>query len=368
MRTRLNSVLNAVLAMIVVAPALVSAAGYAHLQRYEVPDAKGFERPMTAMSVLAPIGWRAQGGVVWQANTSGCGPTTPHTNWTALAPDGIGAIAILPQESWTGFDYPALGTLPQQGPCPNFRPTNGRDFVLGYVARHRPGARVLDYQDRTAEFAEVQRMVQSMNPPMAGMETRVWIEGGLALVAYTVNGQEVREVVGTAVMFNVSRMSDYMGGYMDSYLAFAFPGFGFRAANGQLDFNVAETVRKSLRENPQWSRRMAEHHRRIAKINAKGARDRAEITRRSNQEIFDMQQESWRSTQASNDRLHREFTESIRGVETYNDPYYGDTVQLDNTYDNAWQLKDGTYVLTDDPTFEPNAVFGQDGVQLKRTP
>lgn len=348
-------------------PAFAAPPGVARLQRYEVPDQNGFEKPMAAMSLLAPMGLRAQGGVNWQANMSGCGPTAPHTNWTAVSADGLTAVSILPQESWTGFYYPALGNVPQKGQCPNFRPTNGRDFVLGYVSRYRPNARVIDYQDRTADFKEVERMLQQTAIPMQGVEQKVWVEGGLALVAYPMNGREVREIVGTAVMFNATRMSDFMGGYNDMYFAFAFPGFAFRAPSGQLDFNLAETVRKSMRENPEWSRRMAEHNRRMAQINAKGARDRAEITRKSNQEIFEMQQETWRNTQASNDRNHREFGEMIRGVETYDDPYYGGTVQLDNTYDNAWQLKDGTYVLSDDPSFDPYRTFGQDGVQLKRT-
>lgn len=357
-----------VLAALAGLPALAAPpSGVARLQRYDVPDQNGFEKPMTAMSLLAPIGWRAQGGVDWRQNMAGCGPMSPHLNWTAVSADGLSAVSILPQESWSGFYYPALGTVPQQGNCPNFRPTNGRDFVLGYVSRYRPNARVIDYQDRTADFKDVERMLQQGVAQMPGSETRTWVEAGLALVAYPVNGREVREVVGTAVMFTSSRMSDYMGGSNEFHFAFAFPGFAFRAPSGQLDFNIAETVRKSMRENPEWTQRMAEHNRRMAQINAKGARDRAEISRKSNEEIFAIQQETYRNTQASNDRNVREVGEMIRGVETYDDPYYGGTVQLDNTYDNAWQLKDGTYVLSNDPSFDPYRTFGQDGVQLKRT-
>ncbi|MGD9800055.1 MAG: hypothetical protein AB7F91_13080 [Parvularculaceae bacterium] len=348
-------------------PAGAVPAGVAHLQRYDVMDSNGFEKPMPALSVLAPVGWRTVGGVNWAQNLAGCGPTAPHFNWTAAAPDGVGQVAILPQESWTGFNASSLPPMPQQNQCPNFRPTNGRDFVIAYVQRYRPNARVLDYQDKTADYADAQRQLQQLMPPMQGTEQRLWIEAGLALIAYPVNGREVREIAGTAVMFNATRMPDMMGGFFDSYFAYAMPGFAYRAESGKLDFNLAETIRKSARENPEWSKRMAEFNRKIAKINSDGARERAEINRRSNAEISAIRQETWDNQQRSNDRMNREFGEYVKGVETYDDPYNGGTVQLDNTYDKAYQLNDGTFVLSNDPSFEPYAVFGQDGVELKKT-
>ena len=75
--------------------------------------------------------------------------------------------------------------------------------------------------------------------------------------------------------------------------------------------------------------------------------------------------QTWRSGNESSDRMQRESTEAIMGVETYNDPYYGGTVQLDHTYDNAWQLNDGSYVLTNDAMFEPYRDLGVDGQRLE---
>ena len=44
------------------------------------------------------------------------------------------------------------------------------------------------------------------------------------------------------------------------------------------------------------------------------------------------------STSATDDRIHRERIEVLRGVETYHDPVEGGTVQLDNTFDHAWRV------------------------------
>jgi len=65
------------------------------------------------------------------------------------------------------------------------------------------------------------------------------------------------------------------------------------------------------------------------------------------------------------DKNQREFVEAIRGVETYHEPVDGGVVQLDNTFDHAWRVRDGTYLLTDDPNFRPGLV-GLEGQELRR--
>ena len=66
------------------------------------------------------------------------------------------------------------------------------------------------------------------------------------------------------------------------------------------------------------------------------------------------------------DRSHREFIETIRGTETYRDPGSSTgSVELSNQYRNAWRLNDGTYVLTDDPSFNLYGATGQDGRRLE---
>ena len=70
---------------------------------------------------------------------------------------------------------------------------------------------------------------------------------------------------------------------------------------------------------------------------------------------------------AIQDRTHRETMEAVRGVETYLNSS-GQPVQLDYTYRNAWQLADGSYFLTNDASFNPNATFNMDGRQLQAAP
>jgi hypothetical protein len=43
-------------------------------------------------------------------------------------------------------------------------------------------------------------------------------------------------------------------------------------------------------------------------------------------------------------------------------------VQLSSHYEHAWQLKDGTYLLTDDVNFDPSRDLGVQGQRLKKAP
>ena len=80
-----------------------------------------------------------------------------------------------------------------------------------------------------------------------------------------------------------------------------------------------------------------------------------------------MQSDSRRKQSESFDRSSRETSEAIRGVETYDVPYHGGTVQLDSTYERAWQLPDGSYVLSNDALFDPGRDLGVDATRLEVT-
>lgn len=337
--------------------------GDVELVRAAVVDRAGFERPLTAATLLVPSGWQTQGGVVWELNTSGCGKNNPHFNWAAVAPDGVGMVSLLPSETWTGTNLPYASAN-----CPNVRTTDVREIVLSYIQRYRPGARLLEYNDRP-DIAEKYRKELPPPPPSGyGSEIRSWTGAGMARVSYEVQGRPVEEYVGAAILFMSLRSAGVMPGQtMEQLTVSVLGGFGVRMPQGRLDMKLVEAIRRSGEPNGEWSARMAQHHSKIASINAKGAAQRSKIISQTNNEISQMRQDSWKRQQESQDRMHREFSEAIRGVETYDDPYNGGTVELDNTYDQAWQLNNGDYVLTNDPSFNPYASTGQDGQQLQPT-
>jgi hypothetical protein len=155
-------------------------------------------------------------------------------------------------------------------------------------------------------------------------------------------------------------------------------GFAMRMPEGALSFKMIEALRQSIHSAPEWQSRMnqaanernriaVESNRQMAETNRREAAKRSEIIAQTGREIADIQMGTWQSRNESMDRQQRETIEGIHGVETYNDPHYGGTVQLSNQYQQAWQLRDGSYVLTDDVNFEPGRDLGVTGQKLMKT-
>ena len=147
-------------------------AGALRVKPAEIIDRHGFEKPLVAATMLVPLGWKGEGGVEWN-------PMDPRGgegyrfNWKATAPDGVGAIAVLPAERWSHGNFP----MPQNN-CLSSTASGVRAYLEWFVQRSRPGARVLDFRARPDLAAPYQQLAQL--PATPGMRT--WVEGGELLI------------------------------------------------------------------------------------------------------------------------------------------------------------------------------------------
>lgn len=311
-----------------------------------IVDAHGFAQPIGAVTLFIPHGWHTQGGLEWGSQylcTNGYA-----INWQASAPDGSASIVILPQTGWSMNNY---GAGPHTPGCMQAPYTNVRQYIEALLVRWKPGARPLDYRVRE-DVRQSLGVADSVTPMPAG-QVRMWVEAGEILFAFNEDGRDMRGSLAAAVVFNHTR-SDFGTGPMEALNGTALHAYGVTAPNGQLDLGYFEAVRRSIKMNPRWEQLIAGHNARIGQVALEESRKRSEIISRSNAEIARIRQDAWASYQESADRRAREFGEAIRGVETYHDPdAAGGTVELSHLYDNAWRLADGTYVLTNDASFEP---------------
>jgi len=346
------------------APAAAQRAGAVRAMRFEpavIVDPTGFDRPMAVASLFIPYGWRTEGGVFWASDflcVNGY-----NFLWRAVSPDGAMSMAISPHAAWA---FASGGPASPQPGCPVVQIASVRQYLEYSIRRDVPGAVLLDYRNRPDLVAEVG--VRAERTPMPMGETQIWAEGGEALFAFRQNGRDMRGTMSAVVKFSklitdTSAMfaSDaLLGQYaptpqtrIESVSAYAFPGFVATAPNGMLNIGYFEAMRKTIRPNTAWSRAIAGHNTRIAQVALDEGRKRAEMILQSNQEIARIRQETWNAQQESADRRAREFGEAIKGVETWRDADApGGSVELSTT-NHAWRLRDGTYVMTDDPNFDP---------------
>ena len=286
------------------------------MQPAQIIDQNGFGQPMVAADVQIPAGWQTVGGVSWNDNTN-CVANQLQLGWSAMAPDSLTAVEILP-----GFNWQVSGTENQMNPCPAAPWRSTREFLEATVQRTRPGARVLGYE-RLADVE--QRMAQSAQ---ANPQAQLRHDAGRLLIGYAKDGVAMQELLSAAITFSSMQGNVVAGTATISSL---------RAPEGRLDRDLGKRIGDSMRANPQWMQAMQQrsmaslqrydnaqrssindwHHRQMAIINARGAADRAAIRMRGNQEVAGIYSAIAANSSATSDRMHKTTMSGVQQVDNY---------------------------------------------------
>jgi hypothetical protein len=176
----------------------------------------------------------------------------------------------------------------------------------------------------------------------------------------------MRASIAVVALFSLMRSNAGMG-VMDALTGSTFPAFAASAPAEQFDAGFFEALRRSILTSPQWEARIGSHNAAIGRVALEESRKRGAAISRSNEEIARIRSQAWDAQQESADRRAREFGELMRGVENDDANAPGGQAELSNLYDNAWRLGDGSYVLTNDASFEPFRDLGVEGRKLEAT-
>lgn len=114
-------------------------------------------------------------------------------------------------------------------------------------------------------------------------------------------------------MRNSVQLSAYTELQPDALTAYTFPAYAVAAPDGELNLAFVEAIRRSVKVNPQWERRIAGHNTAIGRVALEESRKRANIIAQSNADIARIRSEARDVYQESADRRAREFGELIRG-------------------------------------------------------
>src|SRR5581483_4422669 len=115
------------------------------------------------------------------------------------------------------------------------------------------------------------------------------------------------------------------------------------------------TIVAPIRPNPQYQAAISQFLANMSNIAQQGALDRARIWHEAGMQISATISQSYQNQQAVQNRAAQQFSQAIRGVETYVNPATGARVELTGGYDNAWVNARGEYLLSDSPGFDPAA-------------
>ncbi|MEO7774934.1 MAG: hypothetical protein ABIT36_06580 [Steroidobacteraceae bacterium] len=332
------------------------------VQRVGIMDTSGFDRPLVASFLFIPVGWKAQGGVVWGGQylcTNGY-----NISWGASSPDNTQLVGILPQAAWSASNIP--GAQPNPG-CKLMNITSLQAYLQQYIPTLKPGARVLDFRPRRDLMAKLQSLNTTI--PSAMGEFRTWIESVDALFSFNDNGRDMRGVITATAYFSGSHTYPMYGMQaMDSLSVMVYPMYVATAPNGQLNIGFAEAIRQSILPNPEWTARIAAHNGKIGQEALAEGVKRGKIIQEANDYISKLRTDTYNQTSAVNDRIARDRGNAMRDVQDFNDPSAaGGRVQLSSFYDHAWKLNDGTYVLSNDASFDPWRDLNLAGTRLDQS-
>lgn len=343
------------------------------VQRVEIIDRTGFEQPMPAVAIMVPAGWQAGGEVLWRIDQQCVRAYAPTLQ--ARAPDGSAAIELAPTDGWSA----ASPGLPQPGGCPQATFQDAQQYLQAWVGQHRPGAEILEYQPRPDKSR-----VLAQNEWQGG-GARSWADSGVVRIRYPEDGRTVYETAATIITVHYTRMSAGVGRTWETMQGQAHGVLAWRSTDAEVPPRSFDLVWSTLRSVPEWQARITQAEqqmaaereatqREILRIQGQMAREnlehirrRGEIRRQAMQDVEAMRNETWRSTQATQETMHRNQVRAMREVQGYQDPRTGNIVELPHHYNHAWQLRDGTYVLTDNPGFDPRRALGIPGQQLQPT-
>jgi hypothetical protein len=224
-----------------------------------------------------------------------------------------------------------------------------------------PGARVLDYRPRR-DLAAVKS--PTTRPTPGGGQTTVASDAGELLFAFEERSVPMRGLLVTSVDFERTQLPTPGVGVLQFLNAQAGATFAVTVPDGQLDFAFYEALRASFRGDPAWIKVISDHINKVISIDINGASERQRIWQNTAAQVNQIITQGWQGRQQSGDRSALEFSQTIRGVQTYIEPG-GKRIELPGGQASAWKLDDGSYLLSTQSAFDPRRDLGLNAQKLE---
>ena len=344
-----------------------------HLYRMKVAqivDAQGFERPIASATLLIPEDWQSQGATTWNIKDKCNGV---QTRFLVTGPDGR-AFERFPVYKWAWADdpRPLQASFAQRAKlgahaCDVMPPMGAEEYLRRNLAKIRPSAQLVSFEPAPKLMEDLHQKAQQTEEAARRfkLQQQVKYDAIKARVKYSVDGKPMEEwilaaTVTTGTFGPLQRWT---------YNCVAYTG-AQRAPLGELDGSekLFELIASTYRTSPEWQARITKNALAMQQIELKGIRDRSAIVAKSAEDTRNIQRQAFENQQKAEDSNSTNFSQYIRGVETYQNPTTGETVDLDSKYGHAWVSTQGVYLLSDQAGFDPNSVPGntQNWTQLQQ--
>jgi hypothetical protein len=311
---------------------------------------------MVAGTFLKPKGWKSTGGMKWYMES------THQVCFEAKVynPDGLEQYEALPWCYCTWMTRPIFPLRPMSNylgnqVLPPMAPKDVIEKVSLPAARKGLNPRVVGHRD----MPDVAKYFAAASGSNNVRATRTRVE-------YRLNGQWVKEDFYLILSYT---SMDIGGGNVTTLWGPVVPPFALRAAKGELDAATPKllAIAHSGWINPKWADEVAYVQSLFMKRMNNGIVDAGKLSKQisaNNDHILNLMRQSRETRWAAEDRAAKNFSDYIRGVQVYAGGG-GRNVQLPGGYSHAWAGSNGTYVLSNDPNFNPNDSGNTTWTQLR---
>lgn len=145
----------------------------------------------------------------------------------------------------------------------------------------------------------------------------------------------------------------------------------FRAEKGKLDASakIFQTISNSVTLNIKWFNTYVQVIEYLIKMQIQQIRSLGQlgsIIAQTGSEIRQENLDLYYQREAMNDSISTQFSEYVRGVDSYYNPLEEKNVEMPTGYDNVWVNNLGEYVLSDNPNYNPNIGGNQNFQRLEK--
>jgi hypothetical protein len=316
--------------------------------------------------MLVPSDWQYEGGVQWILDNPGMPAVSQFRVWN---PKGTEQFQVFPNQAFFWTDN--SGTL-QLFPVGSkyfgnevrqlLNPVDAlKQLVIPRFRADVQGLKIIK-QEEISNVA-LPSGASSQSP----LQTST--KAGKVRIEYTENGKVYEDEIYCIVEATYFPIEGMFSTNTNVIWGVNYVG-SFRAEKGNLDGNakIFQAISDSVTLNLKWFNTYIQVIEYLIKMQIQHIQSMGQlgsIIAQTGSEIRQENLDLYNQREAMNDRISTQFSEYVRGVDSYYNPLEGKNVEIPNTYDNVWVNGNGEYVLSDNPNYNPNIGGNQNFQRLE---
>jgi len=330
-----------------------------------VDDPNYDKGPAPAIEMLIPKTWDFKGAVRMYGGKTGCFSESFSVLWEATSDDGVTKMQGAPNYAWQYSDDPQemhnltdpnrrshTGGKPgEPDVCPVAKPLSAEQYFRQMVLTDLKPAMTVESVEPYPVLEQIVRQRNGL-PAAGGGDNGVRVDAIRVRLAFQKDNKDMEAWYSVALITKTYRVG--RGSLYDMH---AVGQVALGAPKGQLDAHdkLFKVVVSSIQPLPHYTaytnKWISSYYQ--TQANKEAAMDRIQAD--LDKTIMQTYQHMMDNAQRVSDIGFHATDQNLRDVQTYRDPSTGRTFELSNQYNHAWLNGANEYVMSDDPSFNPNA-------------